>query len=375
MSEATSAYVFPFRPFRNLDRTEFLARISDPRTVTLADLAPMLDRLAPEIVVPSGASWEERLIKLFADSAVVFGRPEWITDLANHWIGMARPFVEAGRPIEFTILGFPYKAPVPLKTRRILPDFGELVMLKRLHELARAVGVIHAPGARIHVFAEGAFAKTSGKPQADSDAYFAALDEMVAAAGYGATLVLHETAGIAERTPGFSEVWQETAADIKARAAAGDEKTVRALRDSLPVTFHLLSVLDHPEDLVRRAYLGDPSAAALRAELDARAAEGVILYRAFLEARDRVKLLEQFAPGALGMTVSPRPGRLGVRPLPVPATALPYHGIPVWDPVANSLQVEYRWDLLTDAGAYERWQLDSDPDAEPFLLIRRSNPS
>lgn len=370
MSEATSAYVFPFRPFRNLDRTAPLARISAPREVTLADLQPMLDRLAPEITVPQGDDWEDRLVALLADPQVVFGQPEWITDLREHWLAMARPFVAAGRPIEFTILGFPYKAPTPLKTRRILPDFGELVMLKRLHELTVAIGRIHAPGARIHIFAEGAFARSSGKPRADSDAYFHALEDMAGASGYGASLVLHETARIADETPGFNEAWAMKADEIRARAAAGDERTMTALRDSLPVTFHLLAVLDQPEDLVRRAYANDPSAAALRADLDRRAAEGVILYRAFLEARDHVQLLEMFAPGALGMTVSPRPGRLGVRPLAAPATALPYHGIPVWNAQDGTLEIEYRWDILTGDGSYERLQLAGDADPEPFLLVK-----
>lgn len=365
----TSAYVFPFRPFRNLDRTSPIARIDHRQNVGFDELTPMLEKLAPALPDPSDGDWGSRLIALFSSADVVFGKPEWITDLADEWIEKARPFVEAGEPIEFTILGFPFKAPVPLKTKRTLPDFGELVMLKRLHELALAIGRIHAPGARIHIFAEGAFARMNGMPQADSDAYFKALAEMSERAGFASSLVLHETAAIADTTPGFQKVWDETADMIRNRAAAGDDKTMTALTEARPVTFHLNATPGVPEDLLRRAYLKDPSAAELRSELEKRTDDGVVLYRAFLEARDRVSLLELFAPGALAMTVSPRPGRLGVRPLPLPADVLPYHGIPVWHRGREELTIEYRWDILTSDASFIALHMAADPDAEPFLLI------
>jgi hypothetical protein len=366
---STSAYVFPFRPFRNLARTEQVAKITRRDHVTFDSLAPILDKLAPEIPVPTEGNWAGRLIALLAGPEVVFGEPAWITDLADEWTEKARPFVEAGKPIEFTILGFPFKAPVPLKTKRILPDFGELVMLKRLYELARAIGRIHSPGARIHIFAEGAFARINGMPQADSDAYFAALAAMSEKAGFGDCLVLHETAGIADGTPGFNAVWGRKANEIRARAQAGDAATVTALSEARPVTFHLNAAPGSSEDLLRRAYLGDASASQLRDDLERRTDDGVVRYRAFLEARDEVQLLERFAAGALGMTVSPRPGRLGVRPLPEPADVLPYHGVPVWNEEREELSIEYRWDMLTTDAELIALHMVDDRDPEPFLIL------
>ncbi|SKA23736.1 L-tyrosine/L-tryptophan isonitrile synthase family protein [Consotaella salsifontis] len=370
MSNRTSAYVFPFRPFRHLDRARPTARFRDGGPIIIADLAPQLERLAPKLGKDAASSsWEDGLIDLCCDPRNVFGLPEWIRDLKDHWTAMARPFVAAGKPIEFTILGFPFKAPVPLKTRRKLPDFGELVMLRRLHEFARAVERFHAPGARVHIFAEGAFARVNGMPQKDSDDYFDALVALSEAAGCGKTLVLHETSRIADETPSFLDVWKETTEEIRARAEAGDEKTVTALREARPVTFHLCATPGVSEEELRLAYLGDPAAAALRADLERRSDEGVIQYRAFLEARDKVQLLEKFAPGALGLTVSPRPGRIGVRPLPEPADVLPYHGMPVWNEDEQSLRIEYRWDLLTSNRDWTGLKLEGDSDPEPFLLL------
>jgi hypothetical protein len=96
----------------------------------------------------------------------------------------------------------------------------------------------------------------------------------------------------------------------------------------------------------------------------------VLRYRAFLEARDRIGLLERYAPHALAMTVSPRPGRLGIRPLPAPADVLPYHGVPVWDPDRRILEIEYLWDLTRGGGRYERIHLAGDPEDLPFLYVR-----
>jgi len=143
-------------------------------------------------------------------------------------------------------------------------------------------------------------------------------------------------------------------------------------KDSWPVTFHLNAAPHLSEDTLRRVYLKEPQVATLRHELEQRTDEGVVRYRAFLEARDNVQLLEQFAPGALGLTVSPRPGRLGVLPLPPPADVLPYHGMPLFKEKQGEITIEYRWDLLTEAQSYTSLHLEGDEDGEPYLLISSS---
>jgi len=365
----TSAYVFPFRPFRNLERHEIRAQFTQ-RHVNFSLALDLVEKLVPPLPKIEGENWETCLINLFTHEKVLFGKAEWIKDLADYWCEKARLFVQANKPIEFTILGFPHKAPVALKTKRILPDFGELIMLKKLHELARAISTFHAAGAKIHIFAEGAFARTSQMPQQDADAYFAALEAMNKQAGYDKTLILYDTSRIADETSGFLAAWDEATAQIKARAEAGDEKTLAALRDSRPVTFHLNATHDLDEDTVRRVYLNEPQFADLRQDLERRTDEGVVRYRAFLEARDNVQLLENFAPGALGLTVSPRPGRLGVRPLPPPADILPYHGVPCLNEAKTQLTIEYRWDLLSEEASYVSIHIEGDPDSAPYLLIK-----
>ncbi len=369
MSTTTSAYVFPFRPFRHLDVAEPSTRLEAPRTVERDFFVPMLDKLAPALTLPEGQSLAERIVLLFADDAVRFGQREWITDLTAHWSTMANHFIANNQPILFTILGFPFKAPVILKTDRILPDFGELAMLKSLYEIGVAIARDYAPGVKIHIFTEGAFAPINGMPQANSDAYFAALVAMTKAWGYDAHLVLHETNEIALNTEGFKKVWDETADEIKAKRDAGDAKTRKALTDSFPVSFHLNANPDVDADLLRRAYKQDPSASALYDSLNKRTEEAVVRYRAFLDARDKVQLLETYAPKALGLTVSPRPGRLGVRPLPAPVDVLPYHGLPIWDESTQHLLIDYRWDFLCEGVSATPVFFSEDSENKPFLYL------
>lgn len=367
MSEATSAYVFPFKPFAFLDVVEENSSFLPPRHITADNLQPALDILAPRLELPAGDDLAQRLLEFFADPAVCFGDPSWILQLGEHWKEQFNWFIARNEPILLSILGFPFKAPVPLKTNRKLADFGELVMLARLNRIGEAITRAYTPGAVTHVFAEGSFHEMNGMPREDADAYFAGLETMLTQFGYDAHVKLHDTSRIADEVPGFKKVWAEVEAEIAARRDAGDPATVDALTAASPVTFHLNANPGVSDEDLRLAYLGHSEAAALRGELDARTQQGVVRYRAFLEARDRVSLLEIYAPRAIGLTVSPRPGRIGVRPLPAPADVLPYHGVPVWNPRTEVLEVVYLWDLKRSGLTLEPLLLDSDPERLPFL--------
>lgn len=270
----------------------------------------------------------------------------------------------------FSILGFPYKMPVPLKTNRHLADFGEVASLARLNEIGKAIARVYDPGVKIHVFTEGPFSQLNGMPRELADQYFKSLQKVVERFGLGEHIVLQDLSLIIDEQPDFADAWKQLTEEIRQRRDRGDRETLDAIRDALPVRFHNIANPGVSEDELRRAYLNEESATSLRASIQARAEEGVLRYRAFLEARDRINLLERYAPHALAMTVSPRPGRLGVRPLPAPADVLPYHGVPVWNPQRQILEIEYLWDLTRGNGRYECIYLDGDCENKPFLYVR-----
>ncbi|CAN7598184.1 L-tyrosine/L-tryptophan isonitrile synthase family protein [Devosia sp. LjRoot3] len=369
MNEKTSPYIYPFRPFLHLDIAEENARFSEPQTLPVEGYSGWLERFAPEIAVTPAATIEETIFSIFADDAVRFGERTFVTDLQAHWIERIARFTTQGRMLEMTILGFPYKMPVPLKTNRKLADFGEVVSLARLNQIGCAIARVYAPGAKSHVFTEGPFGAFNGVSRADSDAYFASLENLLVRFGLNQHVALHDLNAVVDANPDFAGVWAETAKDIERRRDAGDQKVLDAIRDALPVRFHNLANPGVADLDLARAYRRDPAAQELINSIQRRAESGVVTYRAFLEARDRVQLLERVAPEALAMTVSPRPGRLGVRSLPPPAQILPYHGVTVIARDGQGMDISYLWDLRRSSKSYTPLSLDGDTDPAPFAYI------
>ncbi len=371
MTENTSPYIFPFHPFKHLEIAEPNSEIVATEIWDIDRFEPLLDRFAPTVRPEADGTPAERILAIFTSDEILFGEKAFIESWRDHWIAKIEALIAARRPVDFTILGYPFKMPVPLKTNRRCADFGEAVSLARLAAIARAVSGIHAPGARVHVFTEGAFGAFNDVDRAWSDRYFASLETMVAAFGLEDAIVLHDLNVVVDETPEFKSVWSEIEGEIEKRRDAGDPATLKALGDALPVRFHNLSNFGVGEDLLRRAYLDDGSADAdaLRRNIMARAKTGVVSYRAFLEARDRIGLLERYAPGALAMTVSPRAGRLGVRPLPAPSEILPYHGVPVLTPDRSQMRIEYLWDLMGSKASLTAVHWSGDSDNNPFMYI------
>lgn len=369
MSEKTSPYIFPFRPFLYLEQIDETSKFVAPLTLDVDGFGRWLSRFAPKVVPDTSNTMEEAIFSVFANDAVVFGDKSFVTDLKDHWLERIRTFTAADRMLEMTILGFPYKMPVPLKTNRRLADFGEVVSLARLDQIGRAIARIYRPGARSHVFTEGPFGAFNGVSREDSNTYFQSLERLLVRFGLHEHVVLHDLNQVLDDNPDFTNAWAEARNDVARRRDAGDTKTLDAIRDALPVRFHNLANPGIADLDLAAAYRGDPSAEELVSSIQRRAESGVVNYRAFLEARDRIQLLERVAPDALAMTVSPRPDRLGVRPLPSPSQILPYHGVSVITADGNGMEVKYLWDLRRSGATYRPLHLEGDRDPAPFAYI------
>ncbi|REE96483.1 isocyanide synthase family protein [Thermomonospora umbrina] len=89
-------------------------------------------------------------------------------------------FIAAGRPIVFTLPGFPCKSPNPAKVLGPLPDTGELLSLRFLDGLCARIGHLHPAGARIVVCSDGhVFGDLIGVPDPHIDAYSDTLRRMI----------------------------------------------------------------------------------------------------------------------------------------------------------------------------------------------------
>jgi len=66
--------------------------------------------------------------------------------------------VQAGKPVQLTLMAFPFKTPNPAKVgSRRLPDLAELAALVRLHQLNARAKSIYSPGLEIHLIHDGSY--------------------------------------------------------------------------------------------------------------------------------------------------------------------------------------------------------------------------
>ena len=82
-------------------------------------------------------------------------------------------FVKQGRPIELILPSFPFKSPnFRDKTSGSRPDFGEVLALRRLDEMCRAIADIHPDGVQLKILSDGTtFNDVIGVPDEDLKYY------------------------------------------------------------------------------------------------------------------------------------------------------------------------------------------------------------
>ena len=89
-------------------------------------------------------------------------------------------FVADGEPVVLTLPAFPCKSPNPEKVLGHLPDMGERVALRFLHELCTRIETVYAPGAKVLICSDGhVFADLIGVRDDVVDEYAAALHDMI----------------------------------------------------------------------------------------------------------------------------------------------------------------------------------------------------
>lgn len=80
-----------------------------------------------------------------------------VTAKTIHYIHLERinQFLEKSLPIKFILPAFPAKSPNPKKTLGVLPDYGEVLGLRRLNELCEKIRNVYSNGAEIVICSDG----------------------------------------------------------------------------------------------------------------------------------------------------------------------------------------------------------------------------
>ncbi|MFJ9613574.1 L-tyrosine/L-tryptophan isonitrile synthase family protein [Streptomyces noursei] len=240
-------------------------------------------------------------------------------DAFPHQLRQLSHWVAAGRPVLFTLPGFPCKSPHPAKVLGPLPDEGERLALRFLDRLCARIAAVYPPGARVAICSDGhVFSDLIRVPDATIDAYGDGLRALIHEEGlanrlsvfdlraaYGNLPYAEKRARIeAEHAPALAALRAETRADESAR------------RLYQGITRFLF------EDTDLQAYPGTRS--ALQRECRARAYDVIRRSRAWGE------LIDGYHPGAVRLSIHPQPrgsAKFGIRLLDAPDVWLtPWHG-------------------------------------------------
>ncbi len=107
----------------------------------------------------------------------------------------------------------------------------------------------------------------------------------------------------------------------------------------------------------------------IREDIRQRAHASIFQYYAYLRVRDDVQYLEKVVPRAVALSVSPEPNRLGVIPVNSECVRLPYHRVPVYDPLRGVFTIEYLIDLQRSPLSYSAVYFKKDKEEKPFYYI------
>jgi hypothetical protein len=102
----------------------------------------------------------EKLLALLTSSTVRKGSLEQMEFglCVPELLGAINRCVQADKPVQLTLMAFPFKVPNPAKVGpRQLPDLAELAALVRLHQLNLKAKSIYPPGLEIHVIHDGSY--------------------------------------------------------------------------------------------------------------------------------------------------------------------------------------------------------------------------
>jgi pyoverdine/dityrosine biosynthesis protein Dit1 len=137
-------------------------------------------------------------------------------------------FIRTGRPILFTLPGFPCKSPNPAKVLGVRPDEGERLSLRFLNALCAEVQQIHPPGARLLICSDGhVFGDLIGVPDDHINAYATEIRAIIHRERLGnlTTFDLRDVFGelsCAEKRRRVDELYAPTLADLRAQVHSDD---------------------------------------------------------------------------------------------------------------------------------------------------------
>lgn len=370
----SNKYVYPYVPFRNLKRAleDGKGNAFSKKEISWKDLKVVLGGIEEQEILVSGKSVEEKIFSIFLDKNVLFGPKKYVESYREYWLEKSGYFTKKNRKIRFTLLGFPFKIPVPLKTNRKYPDMGEVLILKKLFGITDAIGKIYPPGAEIVVFTEGGLGRFVGVSKKEADGYKDFLIEINRKLGFSKSIKIADLSEM-EMEKDYQRLFKMNVAGFREAFKKKDPAFMEKFKGANPSLVRIVNTRKHSESTLAEVYDEDVSdrkiskkGKEIREDILRKVEKALIGYFAYLKTRDDLDFLEKRVPHFLALSVSPKPKRLGVIPVNAWSDKLPYHSVPVLDWKKNRFFMEYLVDLKYGNDASEAFFLKGDREKKPF---------
>jgi hypothetical protein len=294
----------------------------------------------------------ERLLALLTSSAVRKGSLEKMqfSRCFPDLLGAIRRCVHADKPVQLTLMAFPFKAPNMAKVGpRRMPDLAELIALVRLDHLNAKAKCIYPPGLEIHVIHDGSYIGPVFGVAAEEvrlyESYFA---HLVRAVGMDRFIRLHDLQALAGVRLGDAEQQeaqlQGSIQDWKRSSANSEEwkdrfsKTLGMIDLRGLAISEVCTLLDHGAS-------GELPSGYVQLEQQVRIA--MLRYHARDSLLHACDPRPDCFPDAIHMTTQCRPRRLAIWMVRRGRSLLPWHGVGAVDRDAG-WRVALARDILWD---------------------------
>lgn len=371
-------YVYPFTPFEGLFKKNIRNNFVGIKRIDKEELKKVISTIQQPQPKLKGNTTEEKVLSIFQDKSYRFGPERFILENKKGWIEKLSFFTRKSQPIQFTILGFPFKMPVPLKTNRTLPDMGEVLALLRLKTIMDLVKQNYQPGAIVTIFTEGVFGRFTGVPAKDWFAYREFLQKLIAILDSSQKIEIIDLSKMESTVDNFKERFNQRIQEFKKLYEKNDPEFMIKYQGTYQSVYRIVSTKKYDEQVLMDVYneeLPDEETSKkvsmVRDDIKRRTHQSIFQYHAYLKVRDDLDFIQQTIPQAITLSVSPKPNRLGIIPVHKECIRLPYHGVTVYYPNKNLFLVEYLIDIKRRNLTYTQVFLKQDPDNKPFYYIAR----
>jgi hypothetical protein len=325
----------------------------------------------PKII---GKTTAERIFSIFLDECFLFGPSIFIQKSKREFINIINHFIELKKPINLSLLGFPFKIEVPLKTNRFLPDMGEILAIHKLKYLAECIKKEYSPGVKITIFTEEIFAKFIQVKQTRANAYINRIKFIIKKLGYSNAIKIISLSEV-EKNSQFKKVFSENileiSMDIKYKKGTGYEK----YKKSFNSVFRLIPTKNIPDKILFFIYktknnnlLGIEK--VIYKKIIKKTNKAIVKYLAYIKTKDDLKFIDKILGIYLPMSVSPKLGRIGILPISKDINILPYHGVPVKSYKSGEWNIKYLCDIKYGVDKYKEIYLKGDLDSKPFYYLQ-----